>query len=185
MGMGAGMGMGGGMGINMGMGMSMGMGGAGQGVGAGGEATPTSALFAASGEFLDRAPTLRLNARRKFFHALVVVMFLPGVAFDVRFRLSSFCSCTDVNIFSIRSPPSRTSPSALPLLCSSLPSTYAILRFTPSARLCIVSWLSSSIPRTAGPRFSATFTFLQGVQARFGSRGKYSSHLKKIELNAN
>jgi hypothetical protein len=28
-------------------------------------------------------PTLGLNARRKFFHALAVVMFLPGVAFDV------------------------------------------------------------------------------------------------------
>jgi dolichol kinase len=29
-------------------------------------------------------PTLGLNARRKFFHALAVAMFLPGVAFDVR-----------------------------------------------------------------------------------------------------
>jgi hypothetical protein len=28
-------------------------------------------------------PTLSLNARRKFFHALAVVMFIPGVAFDV------------------------------------------------------------------------------------------------------
>lgn len=28
-------------------------------------------------------PTLKLNARRKFFHALTVVMFVPGVAFDV------------------------------------------------------------------------------------------------------
>jgi hypothetical protein len=28
-------------------------------------------------------PTLSLNARRKFFHALAVAMFLPGVAFDV------------------------------------------------------------------------------------------------------
>lgn len=30
-------------------------------------------------------PTLGLNARRKFFHALAVVMFIPGVAVDVRF----------------------------------------------------------------------------------------------------
>ncbi|KAF5367129.1 hypothetical protein D9758_003996 [Tetrapyrgos nigripes] len=30
-------------------------------------------------------PTLRLNARRKFFHALTVVMFIPGVAFDPAF----------------------------------------------------------------------------------------------------
>ena len=28
-------------------------------------------------------PTLRLNARRKFFHALAVAMFVPGVASDV------------------------------------------------------------------------------------------------------
>lgn len=28
-------------------------------------------------------PTLGLNARRKFFHALAVIMFIPGVAFDV------------------------------------------------------------------------------------------------------
>ncbi|KAG5634009.1 hypothetical protein H0H81_003898, partial [Sphagnurus paluster] len=28
-------------------------------------------------------PTLGLNARRKFFHALAVIMFVPGVAFDV------------------------------------------------------------------------------------------------------
>lgn len=33
-------------------------------------------------------PTLGLNARRKFFHALAVAMFLPGVALDV--RLCSF-----------------------------------------------------------------------------------------------
>jgi len=33
-------------------------------------------------------PTLTLNARRKFFHALAVVMFVPGVAFDVSFVLS-------------------------------------------------------------------------------------------------
>jgi dolichol kinase len=28
-------------------------------------------------------PTLSVNARRKFFHGLAVVMFLPGVAVDV------------------------------------------------------------------------------------------------------
>lgn len=31
-----------------------------------------------------RLPTLSVNARRKFFHALAVVMFVPGIAFDVR-----------------------------------------------------------------------------------------------------
>ena len=30
-----------------------------------------------------RMPTLTLNARRKFFHALAVVMFVPGIAYDV------------------------------------------------------------------------------------------------------
>ena len=30
-------------------------------------------------------PTLGLNARRKFFHALAVVMFIPGVALDVSY----------------------------------------------------------------------------------------------------
>ena len=29
-------------------------------------------------------PTLSVNARRKFFHALAVVMFVPGIAVDVR-----------------------------------------------------------------------------------------------------
>ncbi|KAJ7116369.1 hypothetical protein C8R44DRAFT_832482 [Mycena epipterygia] len=77
----------GGLGIGIGgLGMGMGIGGV---VGAG-DASPTSALFAASGEFLDRAPTLGLNARRKFFHALVVVMFVPGVAFDPAFTHLAF-----------------------------------------------------------------------------------------------
>ncbi|KAF8207184.1 hypothetical protein K438DRAFT_1755875 [Mycena galopus ATCC 62051] len=93
--LGSGMGMVGGMmgGISVG-GMMAGM-GIGPGAAAGngtndGPATPTSALFAASGEFLDRAPTLGLNARRKFFHALVVVMFVPGVAFDPAFTHLAF-----------------------------------------------------------------------------------------------
>lgn len=30
-----------------------------------------------------RMPTLSVNARRKFFHALAVVMFIPGIAVDV------------------------------------------------------------------------------------------------------
>jgi dolichol kinase len=30
-------------------------------------------------------PTLSLNARRKFFHGLAMVMFLPGVLIDVSF----------------------------------------------------------------------------------------------------
>lgn len=30
-----------------------------------------------------RMPTLSVNGRRKFFHALAVVMFVPGIAVDV------------------------------------------------------------------------------------------------------
>ncbi|KAJ3567888.1 hypothetical protein NP233_g6075 [Leucocoprinus birnbaumii] len=35
-------------------------------------------------------PTLKLNARRKFFHGLVVVMFIPGVVLDPAFTHLSF-----------------------------------------------------------------------------------------------
>lgn len=34
-----------------------------------------------------RLPTLSVNARRKFFHALAVVMFVPGIAIDVSSRI--------------------------------------------------------------------------------------------------
>ena len=30
-----------------------------------------------------RMPTLSVNARRKSFHALAVIMFIPGIAVDV------------------------------------------------------------------------------------------------------
>ncbi|KAJ7454788.1 hypothetical protein FB451DRAFT_1049556 [Mycena latifolia] len=87
-------GMGMGLGANMGGALGMGMGGAGAG-----DASPTSALFAASGELLDRAPTLGLNARRKFFHALVVVMFVPGVAFDPAFTHLAFSAAFALFVF--------------------------------------------------------------------------------------
>ena len=42
----------------------------------------------AASDLMDAAdkhvPTLGLNARRKFFHALAVAMFVPGIAYDVR-----------------------------------------------------------------------------------------------------
>ncbi|WVW82713.1 hypothetical protein I302_104724 [Kwoniella bestiolae CBS 10118] len=37
-----------------------------------------------------RLPTLSVNARRKFFHALAVVMFIPGIAVDPAFTHLSF-----------------------------------------------------------------------------------------------
>ncbi|KAI0067387.1 hypothetical protein BV25DRAFT_1794947 [Artomyces pyxidatus] len=57
---------------------------------------PNANLSAALGasEWLDAAdkhvPTLGLNARRKFFHALAVVMFIPGVAVDPAFTHLAF-----------------------------------------------------------------------------------------------
>lgn len=45
------------------------------------------AVSSVATDLLDAAdkhvPTLKLNARRKFFHALAVVMFVPGIAIDV------------------------------------------------------------------------------------------------------
>lgn len=31
----------------------------------------------------EKLPVLSINARRKFFHALATVMFIPGIAIDV------------------------------------------------------------------------------------------------------
>ena len=60
-------------------------------------------LASAATDFLDaadkRVPTLGRNARRKYFHALAVVMLVPGIAFDVRSpssfkdRLLTFTKC--------------------------------------------------------------------------------------------
>ncbi|KAK7032860.1 dolichol kinase [Favolaschia claudopus] len=102
-----------GMGIAAGSGMGMGvsgmvggmMAGMGMGPSAAGNntaeavASPTTGLFAGSGDFLDRAPTLGLNARRKFFHALVVVMFVPGIAFDPAFTHLAFSAAFALFVF--------------------------------------------------------------------------------------
>jgi hypothetical protein len=92
---------------------------------------PNGANMAA--DFLDAAdkhvPTLGLNARRKFFHGLVVVMFVPGVALDVsnyslpmkaRFNFSPL-------YFPFLSLRSHICLSALRLLCLRSRSTFAIL----------------------------------------------------------
>lgn len=53
----------------------------------GGFTTSSHTMSQSVTELLDaadkRVPTLSLNARRKFFHALAVVMFVPGIALDV------------------------------------------------------------------------------------------------------
>lgn len=35
---------------------------------------------------MERVPILSLNGRRKFFHGLAVLMFVPGIYIDVRRR---------------------------------------------------------------------------------------------------
>jgi dolichol kinase len=54
-------------------------------------------------EWLDaadrRVPTLSLNARRKFFHALAVVMFVPGVAADPAFTHLAFSAAFALFVF--------------------------------------------------------------------------------------
>lgn len=54
-------------------------------------------------DLLDRAdrrvPLLKLNARRKFFHALAVVMFLPGVVVDPAFAHLSFSAAFALFVF--------------------------------------------------------------------------------------
>ncbi|KAH7106257.1 hypothetical protein BKA62DRAFT_740854 [Auriculariales sp. MPI-PUGE-AT-0066] len=67
---------------------------------------PSSMVDRASGaatELLDAAdkhvPTLGLNARRKFFHALAVVMFVPGIAVDPAFTHLSFSAAFSLFTF--------------------------------------------------------------------------------------
>jgi len=63
---------------------------------------PTDLSIGAS-EWLDaadrRVPTLGLNARRKFFHGLAVVMFVPGVAADPAFTHLAFSAAFALFVF--------------------------------------------------------------------------------------
>jgi dolichol kinase len=63
---------------------------------------PTDLGLGAS-EWLDaadrRVPTLSLNARRKFFHALAVIMFVPGVAADPAFTHLAFSAAFALFVF--------------------------------------------------------------------------------------
>jgi len=60
-------------------------------------------LASAATEFLDaadkRVPTLGRNARRKFFHALAVVMLLPGIVFDPAFLHLSLSAAFALFVF--------------------------------------------------------------------------------------
>ena len=80
-------------------------------------------------------PTLKLNARRKFFHGLAVVMFVPGVAVDVSIQvLPSLCF-----LHFGYSPHLRTCPSARPLPCSFLQNMSDTSRFIHSGHRFISS----------------------------------------------
>nr|VWO95877.1 Histidine kinase (EC [Ganoderma boninense] len=48
-----------------------------------------------------RVPTLSVNARRKFFHALAVVMFVPGIAVDVTGAFALFTFAEYVRYFAL------------------------------------------------------------------------------------
>lgn len=65
-----------------------------------------------------RVPTLSVNARRKFFHGLAVLMFVPGVAIDV--SITKFIFFITEKIGFLRSLHSHTSLSRLLLHYSSL-----------------------------------------------------------------
>ncbi|KAI0261504.1 hypothetical protein BC834DRAFT_895602 [Gloeopeniophorella convolvens] len=60
-------------------------------------------LAAGASEWLDaadrRVPTLGLNGRRKFFHALAVVMFVPGLAADAAFTHLAFSAAFALFVF--------------------------------------------------------------------------------------
>jgi dolichol kinase len=77
-------------------------------------------------------PTLSINARRKFFHGLAVVMFLPGVIVDVCVVFSSLLTAKEADYYGrLRS---RICPSALPLPSSRLQNTSATSRCIRSVR---------------------------------------------------
>lgn len=98
-----------------------------------------------------RVPTLSVNARRKFFHALAVFMFLPGIAIDVNPAIFRRRECTDRCPLSLPSPTSRSTPRSP---SSPLQNTSDILRCIPLVRRCISSCTSSWIRRTAVRRSS-------------------------------
>ena len=73
-----------------------------------------------------RVPTLSVNARRKFFHGLAVLMFIPGVAIDVSI-VESLLFITE-KLVSKRSQRLHTSLLQLLLLYSSLRNMCGTLR---------------------------------------------------------
>lgn len=84
-------------------------------------------------------PTLGLNARRKFFHGLAVVMFVPGIAVDVSVSLLPLKLAIRQELIFCSSPLSLICPSVLLLPCLYLRNMFDILRYILSERLFICS----------------------------------------------
>lgn len=117
---------------------------------------------------LKKAAHLSLNARRKFFHALAVLLFAPGIALDVS-RCLTISTLAHSLTYSLThslthspsvhsSPHSRTWPSAWPFPSSSWLNTRAITPYTPLAQRCTSSCRSLPTTRILGPSFCRTST---------------------------
>ncbi len=100
-----------------------------------------------------RMPTLSVNARRKFFHALAVVLFVPGMIIDVSERRSSWFSLQSADHIDSISRPSLISHARSHSPPSPLPNTFDTLLCTPSERLYISFSMSFWIAKILGPRF--------------------------------
>ena len=94
-----------------------------------------------------------LNMRRKFFHALAVLMFVPGIAIDVSCSLCTQCLDSMLTIFFLCSPLSRLSLSASLSPCSLSLNTLVSLHFTQSEALFTSSLRSLSIRKIVDQSF--------------------------------
>lgn len=99
------------------------LGGLGSSVGNAASATETGTVA------LKKAAHLSLNARRKFFHALAVLLFVPGIALDV-----SFSSWEAGAVLTPRAAGLRTSRVLAGVLCLHLRRVHSLLRAVPLRR---------------------------------------------------
>jgi dolichol kinase len=110
---------------------------------------PAIDIQAVATDLLDAAdkhvPTLSRNGRRKFFHALAVLMFVPGISWDVSRSRSSAMTRPNICL----SPHLPTWHSALRFRFLRLPSTSGILPYTRSGRRCTCFLASFWTKRTA------------------------------------
>lgn len=98
-----------------------------------------------------------LNMRRKFFHALAVLMFVPGIAIDVSSILLCVRRGTDACMYDSPHLPPSLSPSHSP--SSPSPNTLVISLSTPSVHLYTSSFPNSSIVKIVDRSFSVISTY--------------------------